>query len=140
MPPDATGFRLKKTMTLAQRLYEGKEIGSEGAVGLITYMRTDSIRVSDDALDNARGFIDSSYGEKYLPASAKRYKSKKDAQDAHEAIRPTDANRTPEAMAKFLAPDELKLYTLIWQRFVASQMTPAIFDSTTIDIMPEFMV
>ena len=128
------GFSVKKTMSLAQRLYEGKELGSEGAVGLITYMRTDSTRVSDGALDNARGFISESYGDKYLPSKARQFKSKKDAQDAHEAIRPTDANRTPETMKKFLAPDELKLYTLIWQRFVASQMTPAIFDRTTIDI------
>jgi DNA topoisomerase-1 len=128
------GFSVKKTMTLAQRLYEGKELGSEGAVGLITYMRTDSIRVSADALDNARDFINGNYGDKYLPANARQFKSKKDAQDAHEAIRPTDANRTPDSMKKHLAPDELKLYTLIWQRFVASQMTPAIFDRTTIDI------
>ncbi|MDH3494951.1 MAG: type I DNA topoisomerase, partial [Acidobacteriota bacterium] len=112
------GFSVKKTMTLAQRLYEGKEIGSEGAVGLITYMRTDSTRVSDTALDSARGFIHENYGDKYLPAKARQFKSKKDSQDAHEAIRPTDASRTPDAMKKFLAPDELKLYTLIWQRFV----------------------
>ena len=128
------GFSVKKTMTLAQRLYEGKEIGSEGAVGLITYMRTDSTRVSGDALDNARGFIGTNYGDQYLPEKSRQFKSKKDAQDAHEAIRPTDATRTPDAMKKYLAPDELKLYTLIWQRFVASQMTPALFDRTTIDI------
>jgi DNA topoisomerase-1 len=128
------GFSVKKTMSLAQRLYEGKELGSEGATGLITYMRTDSTRVSGDALDNARSFINENYGDKYLPAKARQYKTKKDAQDAHEAIRPTDTNRTPDAMKKYLAPDELKLYTLIWQRFVASQMTPALFDRTTIDI------
>ncbi|MEZ5308475.1 MAG: type I DNA topoisomerase [Pyrinomonadaceae bacterium] len=128
------GFTVKKTMTLAQHLYEGKEIGSEGAVGLITYMRTDSTRVSDDALGTVRDFIGKNYGDKYLPESARLFKSKKDAQDAHEAIRPTDASRTPESLAKYLSPDELKLYTLIWQRFVASQMTPALFDQTTIDI------
>lgn len=128
------GFSVKKTMTVAQKLYEGKEIGGEGATGLITYMRTDSTRVSADALENARGFIDSEYGEKYLPKSARNFKSKKDAQDAHEAIRPTDVNHTPDSLKKYLTPDELKLYTLIWQRFVASQMTPAVFDQTTIDI------
>lgn len=127
-------FSVKKTMTVAQKLYEGKEIGSEGLVGLITYMRTDSTRVSADAIDNARGFIGSEYGDKYLPGKAREFKSKKAAQDAHEAIRPTDVNRTPEVMKKYLSPDELKLYTLIWQRFVASQMTPAVFDRTTIDI------
>ncbi len=128
------GFSVKKTMIVAQKLYEGKEIGGDGATGLITYMRTDSTRVSDDALENARGFIGKEYGDKYLPAKAKNYKSKKDAQDAHEAIRPTDVNYTPEYLKKYLDSDELKLYTLIWQRFVASQMTAAIFDQTTIDI------
>jgi len=128
------GFSVKKTMTLAQRLYEGIEIGGEGAVGLITYMRTDSIRVSDAALEEVRGFIGGEYGEKYLPAKANAYRSKKGAQDAHEAIRPTDVKRTPDSLANKLGPDELKLYRLIWQRFVASQMMPAIFDQTTIDI------
>ncbi len=127
------GFSVKKTMSLAQRLYEGKEIGDE-TVGLITYMRTDSTRVSEAAVESVRGHINSAYGEKYLPAKARYFKSKKDAQDAHEAIRPTDAARTPDEMKKYLDKDELKLYTLIWQRFVASQMTPAIFDQTTIDI------
>jgi len=128
------GFSVKKTMTVAQKLYEGVEIGDEGAVGLITYMRTDSTRVSDDALENARDFIDKQYGEKYLPKEARNFKTKKDAQDAHEAIRPTDVNRTPEVMEKYLSPEALRLYTLIWQRFVASQMTPAVFDRTTVDI------
>src|SRR5688572_10002028 len=128
------GFPVKKTMMVAQKLYEGIELGSEGAVGLITYMRTDSTRVSDAALDEARGFIGGSYGDAYLPAKANIYKGKKDAQDAHEAIRPTDVNRTPDSLANKLGPDELKLYRLIWQRFVASQMTAAIFDQTTIDI------
>ncbi len=128
------GFPVKKTMMLAQKLYEGIELGSEGAVGLITYMRTDSTRVSDTALNEVRDFIGQNYGPPYLPAKAIHYRTKKDAQDAHEAIRPTDVTRRPEALAKFLSPDELKLYRLIWLRFVASQMTPAIFDQTTIDI------
>lgn len=128
------GFPVKKTMTVAQKLYEGIEIGAEGAVGLITYMRSDSVRVSDTALSEVRDFIGGNYGDKYLPEKAVNYKGKKDAQDAHEAIRPTDVNRTPESIKNFLNPDELKLYTLIWKRFVASQMTPAIFDQTTIDI------
>ncbi|MGH9948864.1 MAG: type I DNA topoisomerase [Pyrinomonadaceae bacterium] len=128
------GFPVKKTMMVAQKLYEGIELGSEGAVGLITYMRTDSTRVSDTALGELRGFIGSEYGDAYLPGKANVYKSKKDAQDAHEAIRPTDVKRTPESLASKLGPDELKLYRLIWQRFVASQMSAAIFDQTTIDI------
>jgi DNA topoisomerase I len=128
------GFPVKKTMMVAQKLYEGIELGSEGAVGLITYMRTDSTRVSDAALNEARQFIGGSFGDAYLPGKPNIYKGKKDAQDAHEAIRPTDVNRTPDSLANKLGPDELKLYRLIWQRFVASQMTPAVFDQTTIDI------
>ncbi len=127
-------FPVKKTMSVAQKLYEGKDLGKEGAVGLITYMRSDSTRVSDDALANARGFIGESYGDNYLPGKPNFYKGKKGSQDAHEAIRPTDVNRTPESLKSYLTPDELKLYTLIWQRFVASQMMPALFDQTTIDI------
>ncbi len=128
------GFAVKKTMMLAQKLYEGVELGAEGSVGLITYMRTDSTRVSDAALTEMRDFIGSQYGEQYLPEKPVHYKSKKDAQDAHEAIRPTDIRRTPEAMASYLNKEELKLYRLIWQRTVASQMMAAIFDQTTIDI------
>jgi len=128
------GFPVKKTMMVAQKLYEGVDVGEEGAVGLITYMRSDSIRVSDTALSEVREFIGGNYGDKYLPAAAIHYKGKKDAQDAHEAIRPTDINRTPDNLKSFLSSDELKLYTLIWKRFVASQMMPAIFDQTTIDI------
>lgn len=128
------GFSVKRTMSVAQRLYEGVEIGKEGLVGLITYMRSDSVRVSDTALGEVRAYIGREYGDKYLPEKPNFYKGKKDAQDAHEAIRPTDPNRTPEAMAKYLGDDELKLYRLIWQRFIASQMTPAVFDQTTIDI------
>src|SRR5205814_1768147 len=127
-------FTAKKTMTLAQRLYEGVELGEEGSVGLITYMRTDSTRVAETALAAARDYILKSFGQPYLPAEPIRYKSKKGAQDAHEAIRPTSVERTPESVRQHLGPDEYKLYKLIWQRFVASQMNPAIFDQTTIDI------
>jgi DNA topoisomerase-1 len=127
-------FSVKRTMMLAQSLYEGKEIGKDGAVGLITYMRTDSTRVSEDALNEVRAFVTERYGEGYRPESPNLYKTKKDAQDAHEAIRPSSVLRTPESVEKFLAEDELKLYRLIWMRFVASQMTPAVFDQTTIDI------
>jgi DNA topoisomerase-1 len=128
------GFSVKRTMTVAQKLYEGIELGMEGAVGLITYMRTDSTRVSEAALADVRSFVGSNYGDNYLPAKPNSYRSKKDAQDAHEAIRPTDVTRTPESLSGVLGPDELKLYRLIWQRFVASQMSPAVFDQTTIDI------
>ncbi len=127
-------FSAKKAMMLAQRLYEGVDIGVEGSIGLITYMRTDSTRVAESALASARQYIRSTFGDPYLPAEAIRYKSKKDAQDAHEAIRPTEVSRTPDSLRAFLDPDEFKLYKLIWQRFVASQMTPAVFDQTTIDI------
>jgi DNA topoisomerase I len=128
-------FSVKRTMMLAQKLYEGVELGKdEGAVGLISYMRTDSTRVSNDALDEVRAMITERYGADYRPEKPNVYKSKKDAQDAHEAIRPTSALRTPESVASFLAEDEAKLYALIWQRFVASQMTPAVFDQTTIDV------
>jgi DNA topoisomerase-1 len=128
------GFPVKKTMMVAQKLYEGVELGAEGSVGLITYMRTDSTRVSEAALNEAREFVSTQYGPAYLPEKAIHYRSKKDAQDAHEAIRPTEVSRTPEALARYLGKDELKLYRLIWQRFVASQMNPAVFDQTTIDI------
>ncbi len=128
------GFSVKRTMTTAQKLYEGMEVGSEGAVGLITYMRSDSVRVSDTALSEVRDFIGGNYGKQYLPEKPTIYRGKKDAQDAHEAIRPTDITRTPENLRNYLSADELKLYTLIWKRFVASQMTAAIFDQTTIDI------
>lgn len=126
------GFTVKKTMTLAQRLYEGVELGSEGAVGLITYMRTDSTRISDSALDEARDYIRERFGEEYLPAKAVRYRSKKGAQDAHEAIRPTSTQNDPEKVKPLLGRDEWRLYTLIWNRFIASQMNPAIFDQTEI--------
>src|SRR5712675_1540673 len=127
-------FTAKRTMSLAQRLYEGVEMGQDGSVALITYMRTDSVRVSNDALDQVRGVIGSSFGQTYLPEKPNFFKSKKDAQDAHEAIRPTDASLTPADVKQFLSEDLFKLYQLIWQRFVASQMVPAVFDQTTIDI------
>jgi DNA topoisomerase-1 len=127
-------FSVKRTMMLAQGLYEGKEIGADGATGLITYMRTDSTRVSDDAIAEVRTFIHERYGETFVPSAPNVYKTKKDAQDAHEAIRPTSVLRTPESLESFLAEDELKLYRLIWMRFIASQMNPALLDQTTIDI------
>jgi DNA topoisomerase-1 len=128
-------FSVKRTMMLAQRLYEGVELGKEGLVGLITYMRTDSTRVSDDALKEVRDFISGErFGPAYVPQAPNIYKSKKDAQDAHEAIRPTSVLHTPDVVAQYLAEDELKLYRLIWMRFVASQMMPAVFDQTTIEV------
>jgi DNA topoisomerase-1 len=127
-------FSVKRTMMLAQQLYEGVELGSEGSVGLITYMRTDSTRISDEAITEVRDFIRSKHGEPYLPAAPNLYKSKKDAQDAHEGIRPTSVLHTPDEVAKYLAEDQLKLYRLIWMRFVASQTNPAVFDQTTIDV------
>ena len=116
------GYSVRKTMTLAQRLYEGRAVGDRGTVGLITYMRTDSVRVADEALQAVREHIRATYGETSLPAEPRRYRQKKDAQDAHEAIRPTSMDLPPEAVARYLEPDELKLYRLIWNRFVASQM------------------
>ena len=127
-------FSVKRTMMLAQRLYEGVELGDEGSVGLITYMRTDSTRVSQDALNEVRDLIAARYGAEFRPETPNVYKSKKGAQDAHEAVRPTSAMRTPDEVARFLQEDELKLYRLIWMRFVASQMGPAVFDQTTIDV------
>jgi len=127
-------FSVKRTMGLAQRLYEGIALGKEGPVGLISYMRTDSTRVAEEALREARGFIADKFGAEYLPESPNIYRSKKDAQDAHEAIRPTEVLHTPESVEKYLAEDELKLYRLIWMRFLASQMMPAVFDQTTIDV------
>src|SRR6266446_6187283 len=127
-------YTAKRTMGLAQRLYEGVEMGDEGSVALITYMRTDSVRVSADALEQVRQLIPERFGSNYLPEKPNYYKSKKDAQEAHEAVRPTDVSRAPEDVRKYLPDDQFKLYQLIWQRFVASQMLPAIFDQTTIDI------
>jgi DNA topoisomerase-1 len=126
-------FSVKRTMMLAQRLYEGVELGKE-AVGLITYMRTDSTRISNDALADVRHYIGERYGKEFLPESANIYKSKKEAQDAHEGIRPTSMAYAPDEVERFLAEDEMKLYRLIWNRFVASQMMPALYDQTTIDV------
>jgi len=128
------GFNVRRTMGVAQRLYEGIDLGAEGTTGLITYMRTDSPRVAPDAVAAAREWVGKQLGTKYLPETPNVYKGKKDAQDAHEAIRPTDPSRTPESIARYLSDEQLKLYTLIWRRFVASQMTPAIFDVTTAKI------
>jgi DNA topoisomerase-1 len=127
------GFNVRRTMGVAQRLYEGIDLGAEGTTGLITYMRTDSPRVSPEAIAAAREWI-GKLGPRYLPATANFYKGKKDAQDAHEAIRPTDPARTPDSIARYLLPEQLKLYRLVWQRFVASQMAQAIYDATTIEI------
>src|SRR6195256_5843826 len=127
-------YTAKRTMGVAQRLYEGVELGEEGSVALITYMRTDSVSVSQDALQQVRELIPERFGSTYLPEKPNYYKSKKDAQEAHEAVRPTDVSRTPEDVRKYLPDDQFKLYQLIWQRFVASQMLPAIFDQSSIDI------
>jgi DNA topoisomerase I len=127
-------FSVKRTMMIAQRLYEGVELGEEGLVGLITYMRTDSTRVSNEALAEVRNMIGNDFGPAYLPEQPNTYKSKKGAQEAHEAIRPTSVARDPESLKQYLKEDEYKVYKLIWQRFVASQITPAVFDQTTVDI------
>ena len=131
------GFNVRRTMGIAQRLYEGVELGAEGSVGLITYMRTDSPRVAPEAKVSAREWIAKTLGPKYLPETPNNYKGKKDAQDAHEAIRPTDAARTPESLARYLSDEQLKLYKLIWQRFVASQMVPAQLAVTQVNIAAE---
>jgi DNA topoisomerase-1 len=130
-------FSTKQTMRLAQSLYEGVEIGEEGAVGLITYMRTDSTRVSNDALAEVRNFIARQFGSEFVPKEPNFYKSKKSAQEAHEAIRPTSLELTPDRVRPFLKPEELKLYTLIFDRFVASQMTHAVYDQTTIEVIKD---
>ena len=130
-------FPVKKTMMLAQQLYEGVELpglGVDGPIGLITYMRTDSVRVGDDALVAVREHIKAAFGDEYLPEKANAYKSKADAQDAHEAIRPTSMQYDPETVRPYLTQDQYSLYRLIWNRFVASQMPPATFDETTVDI------
>ncbi|MBI5494141.1 MAG: type I DNA topoisomerase [Deltaproteobacteria bacterium] len=127
-------FPARKTMQVAQSLYEGVELGEEGAVGLITYMRTDSTRLSDDAVTEVRGYIQQTWGAEYLPPQPNVFKTKANAQDAHEAIRPTSIKYTPESVAQYLNPDQVKLYRLIWDRFVACQMMPARFDQTSVDI------
>ena len=127
-------FTAKKTMMIAQQLYEGVELGTEGPVGLISYMRTDSTRISAEAVAQARSFIETKYGKDYLPASVNVYKSKKAAQDAHEAIRPTYLHHPPDEVKAHLTKDQLKLYQLIWNRFIACQMSPAIIDQTRAEI------
>src|SRR6266516_1499129 len=130
------GFSAGRTMRAAQRLYEGIELGEEGPVGLITYMRTDSVRVADSAITQAREFINAQYDKRYLPAEPNVHKSGRGnsrVQDAHEAIRPTEAGRRPEDLKKHLESDLFKLYQLIWRRFVASQMNPAVFETTKVD-------
>jgi len=127
-------YSAKQTMSIAQKLYEGIEIGQDGAVGLITYMRTDSTRLSHDAVQGAREFIVNRWGDKYLPAKPVLYKSRQTAQGAHEAIRPTDVGRTPESVSKYLTKEQSSLYALIWKRFVACQMNPALIDQTTVDV------
>jgi DNA topoisomerase-1 len=133
----ASRFPVKKTMMIAQQLYEGIELPGEGSVGLITYMRTDSTRVSDQALTDVREFIGQRYGAEFLPEKPNYYRAKKDAQDAHEAIRPTSMQYHPDEVRAHLTPDQYYLYKLIWNRFVASQMPPATFDETTVDIAAE---
>jgi DNA topoisomerase-1 len=127
-------FGPRKTMRVAQQLYEGVELGAEGSVALISYMRTDSVRVSQEAKEEARKFIVEKHGGKFCPDKPNVFKNKKGTQDAHEAVRPTSCYRTPESVAQFLTKDQLALYTLIWKRFLASQMSPAVIDKTTVDI------
>ncbi|MCP9454768.1 MAG: type I DNA topoisomerase [Nitrospira sp.] len=129
-------FSPKKTMMLAQQLYEGVEIGSEGPTGLITYMRTDSTRVSEEALNEVRALIRTRFGPEYLPETANVFKTQKAAQEAHEAIRPTSVARDPESVRPYLDRDLYRLYKLIWNRFVASQMVPAVLDVTRVDVSP----
>lgn len=127
-------FSPQLTMRIAQQLYEGIELGEEGRIGVITYMRTDSVRIDPEALDDVRGFIRANYDAAYLPEKPNFYKGKRDAQDAHEAIHPTSAMRTPDSIKQFLTEDQYKLYTLIWQRYVACQMEPAILDQMIVDV------
>ena len=128
------GFSAKKTMQVAQTLYEGLSIGDKETVGLITYMRTDSTRIADEALKEARGYLKKALGDEYIPAKPQVYRARKGAQDAHEAIRPTSVERHPKDIEKHLTKDQLRLYTLIWQRFLASQMKPMVFDTTSVDV------
>ncbi|HEY6930577.1 MAG TPA: type I DNA topoisomerase [Thermoanaerobaculia bacterium] len=127
-------YAVRRTMQIAQGLYEGREIPGRGTVGLITYMRTDSTRVSNEALNGVREHIAAQYGEAYLPESPRYFKARRDTQDAHEAIRPTYLDLAPDVVASHVTADEAKLYRLIWERFVASQMMPAVYDTTAADI------
>ncbi|RXH55029.1 type I DNA topoisomerase [Granulicella sibirica] len=128
------GFNVRRTMGVAQRLYEGVEIGADGTVGLITYMRTDSTRVSEDAITEARDYVQKELGNPYLPAKPIDYKGKKDAQDAHEAIRPTHVEYTPDSIKQYLSEEQYRLYDMIWRKFVSSQMMPAVFDQTVVEV------
>lgn len=128
------GFSSAKTMHIAQGLYEGVDLGNEGAEGLITYMRTDSVRIADEALEAARQYIVEKFGKDYLPSEAKQYSTKKSAQDAHEAIRPTNLAHEPEKIQAYLTREQFMLYQLIWRRFISSQMMPAIYDTVSADI------
>ena len=137
------GFTAKRAMAVAQQLYQGIEIGDEELVGLITYMRTDSVNVAATAQEEARAYIAERYGADYMPAEPPRYKTKaKSAQEAHEAIRPTSVNREPKAIKQYLTRAQYRLYDLIWKRFLASQMSPAVFDTISVDIVasPELQV
>ena len=127
-------FSAKKTMSTAQKLYEGVELGKEGQVGLITYMRTDSLRISNEAMEEVRNYIKANYDDVYLPPKARFFKNAQGAQDAHEAVRPTSMAYRPLEIKHHLTPDQFRLYQLIWNRFVACQMNPAVFDQTTIDV------
>jgi len=129
------GMAPRRTMSIAQQLYEGVDIQGEGTIGLITYMRTDSLRISDDAVSETKDFIIKTYGSRFYPDTPNRYKSKSNAQDAHEAIRPSDVSLTPDRIKSSLSSDQYKLYRLIWSRFVASQMAAAIYDSVTVDVI-----
>lgn len=128
------GFSATRTMNIAQTLYEGVELGQEGSEGLITYMRTDSVRISPEAISALREYIVKTYGKEYLPEEVRIFSTKKNAQDAHEAIRPTSLQYAPEKIQKYLNSDQQKLYTLIWRRFIASQMNPAVYDTVSCDI------
>ncbi|MBW7457191.1 type I DNA topoisomerase [Paenibacillus sepulcri] len=129
------GFRASKTMSVAQQLYEGVELGKEGTVGLITYMRTDSTRISPIAQEEAKGYIEEKYGSSFVPDQPRVYvKKNSNAQDAHEAVRPTSVLRDPDSMKEFLSRDQFRLYKLVWERFVASQMTSAVLDTMTVDL------
>jgi len=127
-------FSPSHTMAVAQRLYEGIDLGDEGRVGLITYMRTDSVRLSEEAVKGIREVVAQRYGAEYVPAKSILYRNKRSAQDAHEAIRPTSAGRTPSEVKAFLERDEFRLYSLVWARAVACQMTAAVYDQTSVDI------
>ncbi|MBQ6273597.1 MAG: type I DNA topoisomerase [Oscillospiraceae bacterium] len=129
------GMTPRRTMSIAQQLYEGVEIAGQGSVGLITYMRTDSLRLSEEAIAAARGYIGERYGSAYLPAQPRRYKTKAGAQDAHEAIRPTDVRLTPELVRKDLTQEQYRLYRLIWGRFTACQMANAVYDNVSVDVV-----